>query len=191
MVDVIEEAGMAEGHAEVRGAAFVHCEFDDEYFLFICFDEGFYVCPAEYRSQAYLMSNWNAWCCFAGVVEHRWPHDMYCWLLLAVVKCCLRWSKLMRQEIFQMMFCCDNWQWEERRQVSTYARMHVGIDKDMRWFLGHHLSPFPKSMGNILMTGKNYLEQASILQTKYNDIFKESRESLSPFFIKSLTLSPN
>ena len=57
MVDVIEEAGMAEGHAEVGGAAFVHCEFDDEYFSFICFDEGFYVCPAEYRSQAYLMSN--------------------------------------------------------------------------------------------------------------------------------------
>ena len=32
------------------------------------------------------------------------------------------------------------------------------------------MSPFPKIMGNILMTGKNYLEQASILQTKYNDI---------------------
>ena len=45
------------------------------------------------------------------------------------------------------------------------------------------------------MTGKNYLEQASILQTKYNDIFEESRGSLFSFliasYVKSLPLSPN
>ena len=73
--------------------------------------------------------------------------------------------------------------------------MHVGIDEDMRWFLGHQLAPFPKFGGDILIDGENYLEQASILQTKYNDIFKESRGSLSPFliasYVKLLPLSLN